>query len=173
MISWLLFATNIVAAFLMLRFGKREEKAVIWVATAYIALPPLVYGLQIGTFRYGVFALEMVLLYTLLVTALRIDRWWSIAATGAQALACLTHIVPLAMVDVYVWSTVTIRIWLWAVVSFLLLAGAWETWAHSALTIKGMGNGKRVEVRKRVRNLEKMASCGMRERSPRRRPYSS
>src|SRR5690606_25160939 len=128
---------------------------------------------QTGTFRYGVFGLEMALPCILPVTALRVDRWWQIAATGAQAWACLTHIVPLAMVDVYVWSTVTIRIWLWAVVSFLLLAGAWETWAHSALTIKGMGNGKRVEVRKRVRDLETMANCGMRERSPRRRPYSS
>lgn len=137
MIGFALFAANLIAISMLLRFGTREEQAVALAGVACICLPPLIHELQIGTFRYGVFGLELGLLATLLVATARVARWWPILASGAQLLACLSHIIPHLMADIYVWSTVTVRLGIWAFVSLFMLFGAWETWAHRAVHQKG------------------------------------
>lgn len=150
-LSLALLVVNSIAAATIMWFGQREERVIILVAIAYVCLPPLVHDYQFNTFRYGVFALEVVWMFVLLWGALRLDRWWPLVAASAQLLALLSHILPLLFFKVYLWSAVTVRLGLWAVVSLILLMGAWEAWAHWAVTFGGEVRGKRLEVRNRVR----------------------
>lgn len=146
MIVLVVLGINALTAAALYKVGGREERAIVLTAIAYVCLPPLVHGFQIGTFRYGVFGLEVLWLVVLVWGVIRLERWWPILASGAQLLSCMSHILPLFWADIYVWSTVTVRFALWALISLILLMGTWETWAHSIVTIKGSGNGKRVEV---------------------------
>lgn len=148
-LSLALLVANLIAAATILWFGRREERVIILVAIAYVCLPPLVYDYQFNTFRYGVFLLEVVWMCVLLWGSLRLDRWWPLVAASAQLLALLSHILPFLFFKVYLWSAVTVRLGLWAVVSFVLLLGAWEAWAHWAVTFKGVTRGNRMEVRNR------------------------
>lgn len=145
-LSLALLLANCLAAMMLLRFGRREERVIILTVIAYVCLPPFVYELQIGTFRYAVFALELVWMGALFWGVMRLDRWWPILAAGAQLLACLSHLLPFVLFDLYVWSTVTVRLAIWAFVSLILLVGSWEAWAHWAVTFKGETRGERVEV---------------------------
>jgi len=147
--SLALLLANVLAACVLFRFGHREERVIIVTAIAYVLLPPFVYQFQFATFRYGVFGLELVWMVALLWAAMKLDRWWPLLAASAQLLSCLSHLLPLLIFEVYLWSSVTVRLGLWAVVSLILLIGSWETWAHWVVTFEGEARGKRVEVRNR------------------------
>lgn len=147
LLSLALLIANALAAVALMLFGRKEERVIVLVAIAYVCLPPLVHQYQFNTFRYGVFVLEVVWMCVLIWGSLRVDRWWPLVAASIQFLALLSHILPFFFFKIYLWSAVTVRLGLWAVVSLILLMGAWEAWAHWAVTFKGVTRGKRMEVR--------------------------
>lgn len=146
MFAIVLASMNILAGSLLLAFGKPEERTAVFATIAYVALPPLVYGLQIGTFRYGVFTLEVMLLGVFIYAGFKTDRWWPLWAAGAQLLTCLTHFVAINTSVFQVWGAVTVRLGLWAVVSIILLLGAWEAWSRHAVVSRGLTLGDKLEI---------------------------
>ena len=146
MISIALAGLNLCAAFVFLCFGTKVERAIVAAIIAYISLPPLIYTFQIDTFRYGIFVLELALLSVFVVGGVRADRWWLILATGTQVIVCLTHIVGIKASIFYEWSAITLRLGLWALITLILLLGAWETWSRRIGSTTERPIGEKLEV---------------------------
>ncbi|MFB7879984.1 hypothetical protein [Brevundimonas diminuta] len=138
MLAVTLLLVNALAGALLLRFGTWSERFSVAVVAAYIVVNPLVYTWTIGgTFRLGTFLTELVLFCALWWCAEKVDRWWLILAAGTQLIVAFSHIVPLLVSGLYVWTDVSIRLAAWTVISAALLGGAWETWAIQKLASKG------------------------------------
>lgn len=146
MLSVVLACLNAFAGLVLYVFGKRHERATVLTTIVYVALPPVIYSLQYGSFRYGIFALELMLLAAFVITAIKTDRWWPILAAGAQILTCTTHFATFNPSDYHVWGAVTVRVGLWTVVTTILLLGAWETWARHIVVSRGLTLGVKMEV---------------------------
>lgn len=81
--------------------------------------------LHIGEVRYGVAILGVALFVTLIVLALRTDRWWLIAAAGVQLLSIGLWTATI-FGDLQIWGAVTVRIVIWVQLMLLALFGVWE-----------------------------------------------
>lgn len=125
-----LLALNLVGAAGILRWGRGEERALIALIAVYVLATPWLEVFEINTIRIGVFVAEIVLLTALFWTSGRISRWWVVSACGAQLIAVLSHLMPFVLSDLYIWTSVALRRYAWAMVSLSMLAGVWETWAH-------------------------------------------
>lgn len=110
---------------LLLGFGRVAER-VAGVAL-FIAMvgTPFVDHLHFGEVRYGVAILASGLFLTLIVLALRADRWWLIAAAGVQLLSICLWAATLVG-DLEIWGAVTVRIVIWMQLMLLALFGVWE-----------------------------------------------
>lgn len=109
----------------LLSFGRRAERiAGIALLVAQVGTP-FVDHLQIGDFRYGVAILSVGLFTTLIILALRTDRWWLIAAAGVQLLSIGLWVATL-LGDLQIWGAVTVRIVIWMQLMLLALFGIWE-----------------------------------------------
>ncbi|MFA4894122.1 hypothetical protein [Brevundimonas sp.] len=110
---------------LLLRFGRTTERiAGVALLVAQVGTP-LVDHLHIGEFRYGVAILAVGLFATLIVLAMRTDRWWLIAAAGVQLLSIGLWAATLVG-DLQIWGAVTVRIVIWMQLMLLALFGIWE-----------------------------------------------
>lgn len=110
---------------LLLRFGRTAERiAGVALLVAQVGTP-LVDHLHIGEFRYGVAILAVGLFATLIVLAMRTDRWWLIAAAGVQLLSIGLWAATLVG-DLQIWGAVTVRIVIWMQLMLLALFGIWE-----------------------------------------------
>lgn len=116
---------SLLAIGLLMGVGRVAERVA---GTAFLIAmvgTPFVDHLHIGEVRYGVAILSSGLFATLVVLALRTDRWWLIAASGVQLLAmCLWAATILG--DLEIWGAVTVRIVIWIQLMLLALFGAWE-----------------------------------------------
>lgn len=109
----------------LLGFGRRAERiAGIALLVAQVGTP-FVDHLHIGDFRYGVAILSCGLFATLIVLALRTDRWWLIAAAGVQLLSIGLWAATL-LGDLQIWGAVTVRMVIWLQLMLLALFGIWE-----------------------------------------------
>lgn len=109
----------------LLSFGRTAERIAGVALLAAQAGTPLVDHLQIGDFRYGVAILSVGLFTTLIVLALRTDRWWLIAAAGVQLLSIGLWVATL-LGDLQIWGAVTVRMVIWMQLMLLALFGIWE-----------------------------------------------
>lgn len=110
---------------LLMGVGRRAERvAGVALFTAMVGTP-FVDHLHVGQVRYGVAMLASGLFVTLIVLALRTDRWWLIAAAGVQLLSiCLWAATIIG--DLEVWAAVTVRIVIWMQLMLIALFGVWE-----------------------------------------------
>lgn len=110
---------------LLLGFGRLAERIAGVALLIAMVGTPFVDHLHVGEFRYGVASLSTGLFITLIVLALRTDRWWLIAAAGVQLLAiCLWTATVIG--DLQIWGAVTVRIVIWLQLMLLALFGIWE-----------------------------------------------
>lgn len=138
MLALCLLASNVIATALLIWRGTDRERAIVGLIALYVLANPLIYTWTIGgTFRAGTFLSELVLLFALWWCAERVDRWWLILAAGTQLIVVASHLIPLVVSGIYVWTGVSIRLAAWTVISGALLGGAWETWAIQKLASKG------------------------------------
>lgn len=145
MLAVTLLLVNALAGALLLRFGTWSERFSVAAVAAYIIANPLIYTWTIGgTFRIGTFLAELSLLFALSWCAEKVDRWWLILAAGTQLIVTFSHLVPLIMSGLYVWTDVSIRLAAWAVISAALLGGAWESWAIQKLASKGLNTCRKL-----------------------------
>lgn len=119
----------------LLGFGRMAERiAGVALLVAQVGTP-FVDHLHIGEFRYGVAILAVGLFATLIVLALRTDRWWLIAAAGVQLLSIGLWAATI-LGDLQIWGAVTVRIVIWVQLMLLALFGIWEArsapYAHSS-----------------------------------------
>lgn len=110
---------------LLLWFGRLAERIAGVALLVAMVGTPFVDHLHIGEFRYGVAILAVGLFATLIVLALRTDRWWLIAATGVQLLSIGLWAATL-LGDLQIWGAVTVRIVIWWQLMLLALFGIWE-----------------------------------------------
>lgn len=145
MLAVTLLLLNALAGSLLLRFGTWSERFIVAVVSAYIIANPLIYTWTIGgTFRIVTFLTELVLFCALWWCAEKVDRWWLITAAGAQLIVAFSHVIPLVISGIYVWTDVSIRLAAWTVISAALLGGAWETWAIQKLASKGLNTCRKL-----------------------------
>lgn len=110
---------------LLLVFGRQAERIAGVALLVAMVGTPFVDHLHVGEFRYGVAILAVGLFVTLIVLALRTDRWWLIAATGVQLLSIGLWAATL-LGDLQIWGAVTVRIVIWWQLMLLALFGIWE-----------------------------------------------
>lgn len=110
---------------LLLAFGRQAERIAGVALLVAMVGTPFVDHLHIGEFRYGVAILAVGLFVTLIILALRTDRWWLIAATGVQLLSIGLWAATL-LGDLQIWGAVTVRIVIWWQLMLLALFGIWE-----------------------------------------------
>jgi presenilin-like A22 family membrane protease len=118
------FLSFLILGFL-LGFGRLAERIAGVALLAAMVGTPFVDHLHIGEFRYGVAILSCGLFVTLIVLALRTDRWWLIAAAGVQLLSIGLWAATL-LGDLQIWGAVTVRIVIWVQLMLLALFGIWE-----------------------------------------------
>jgi hypothetical protein len=109
----------------LLGFGRLAERiAGVALLVAFVGTP-FVDHLHIGEVRYGVAILAAGLFATLIVLALRTDRWWLIAAAGVQLLSIGLWAATI-FGELQIWGAVTVRIVIWVQLMLLALFGIWE-----------------------------------------------
>lgn len=114
----------------LIRWGGPEERAVAAIVLFLLVAVRLVEPVKLDTWRIGVAALDIGFLAVAVLLALLRDRWWLTALSGFQAIAVLTHLVPLlAQHRHFTWTGVTIRLEVWLLICLTFFAGAWESWA--------------------------------------------
>ena len=146
LLALLLFALNLIGGLAVLKWGEINERAIIGVMAVYIFAVPLLEPFEIESIRIGVFGAEVILFACLFVATGRVARWWLIMAAGAQLIAVISHLVPLFVTDLYIWTSVSVRRFAGCVISLSLLLGAWETWARRVVALGGAPNGKTVKI---------------------------
>jgi hypothetical protein len=109
----------------LLGFGRLAERIAGVALLVAMVGTPFVDHLNIDGFRYGVAMLAVGLFTTLIVLALRTDRWWLIAAAGVQLLSIGLWVASL-LGDLEIWGAVTVRIVIWWQLMLLALFGIWE-----------------------------------------------
>ncbi|HWQ88312.1 hypothetical protein [Brevundimonas sp.] len=110
---------------LLLGFGRLAERIAGVALLVAMVGTPFVDHLHIGEFRYGVAVLSSGLFATLIILALRTDRWWLIAAAGVQLLSIGLWAATI-LGDLQIWGAVTVRIVIWVQLMLLALFGVWE-----------------------------------------------
>lgn len=136
----ILLAANTIALGLLLWRGEWPERiGAALIATAIVA-EPFVQGLQIGTWRLGLLLVNLSLFAGLIVLSERWDRWWTVFAAAFQLILVLTFLMPVMTSEFSNHTGVVIRLCLWAIISFILFAGAWEAWAARRFAREGMIN---------------------------------
>ena len=110
---------------LLLAFGRTPERLAGAAFLIDILGTPFVDHLNIGEVRYGVATLSTGLFATLIMLALRSDRWWLIAAAGVQLLSIGLWAATIVG-DLQIWGAVTVRIVIWVQLMLLALFGIWE-----------------------------------------------
>ena len=141
-----MFVCNLVGGLAICKWGKNVERLIVALLAVYIFTVPLLDSIELHSIRVGVFAAEIVLFAGLFLATGRIARWWLIVATGAHLLAVVSHLMPLIVPEIYVWTSVAIRRFVWGVVSLSILWGAWEAWAHSMVSLGVETDGNPLEV---------------------------
>lgn len=76
--------------------------------------------------RPGVAFLSFSLLVVLTGLALKVDRWWLLAAAGFQLLAVSTWVLA-AFNAASIWPGVTVRLFVWWLLMAAALIGVWES----------------------------------------------
>ncbi|QDH72080.1 hypothetical protein [Brevundimonas sp. M20] len=138
MLTFAIIGVTLVGVLALFCFGGWEERLVGVLVLALLVLVPLLEPLQIGTWRAGIAALELVFLIAILWLTYARDRWWLTALAGFQLISVLTHLVPLlADGRHFVWTAVTIRMEVWLLICITFFVGAWEAWAARRFAREG------------------------------------
>lgn len=125
-LSLLLECLTYVAMALLLWKGRTPERIVVVALFMLQWGTPLVDGLFIGHFSWGVAILSFAMFCLLAGLALRYDRWWLLLAAGAQLIALSTHFAGVAGSDALLWSIVSTRMVVWFELLLLAVFGVWE-----------------------------------------------
>lgn len=136
-IATTLLVLNAMGLGLMLWRGGWPERIAAMLLIAAVLVEPLVIGVTYGTWRIGIASLNLALLIGLGVLAFRAHRWWLIPAVGIQLVIVLTHLLPLLTYSLGTWTGATMRLALWATLSLLFFAAAWEGWAAKRFAQEG------------------------------------
>ncbi|WP_374276054.1 hypothetical protein [Brevundimonas sp.] len=117
--SVILLGTVVVLAALF-GLGRREDRAAVLVLAAVVLLEPLVQPVQVGTWRAGLFVLNLLGLAALWTLSERSDRWWIFLAGALQSTIVWTHLLPLVSPDQFNWTLATVRLGLWCLMLALM-----------------------------------------------------
>ncbi len=103
--------------------GLRPERFAAAAVLLGFAATQLVTPLEISGWRAGVALVDVLLLAALLWLTVRFDRWWLVAASGAQLVTVMTHALALAAPQILLRTNVEVRWGLGlALLAFLSLA---------------------------------------------------
>ena len=134
---------TLISVFALFRYGETEERAMAVIVLVLLVAVRLVEPIRIDTWRAGVAALDLAFLLAAVAFALLRDRWWLTALAGFQAIAVLTHVVPLvAQHRHFSWTGVTIRLEVWLLICLTFFAGAWEAWAARRFNRESRNNSQ-------------------------------
>lgn len=126
MLNLIVLTANVIALALMGLRGGRPERIAAILITATILSEPLVVGVQFGTWRVGILAVNAMLLLGLWILTELSDRWWLILATAFQLLLVLSALMPLVAGTFAINTGVAVRLALWIAISGVLFLGVWE-----------------------------------------------
>lgn len=136
----ILLAANAIALGLLLWRGDWPERIGAVLIAGTIAAEPFAQGLHVGTWRLGLLLVNLGLFAGLAVLSEWWDRWWTIFAAVFQLILVLTFLMPVMTSEFSNHTGVVIRLCLWAVISLILFAGAWEAWAARRFAREGVNN---------------------------------
>jgi len=103
--------------------GRRPERiAAASVLAAFVATQ-MVTPLEISGWRVGVASVDVATFLALFWLTVRFDRWWLVAASGAQLVTVLTHALALAAPQVLLRTNVEVR-WILGLALLALLSVA-------------------------------------------------
>lgn len=129
MFGQLLLGLNLVACgFLLWHGGKEERFAVAMLIAATVA--EFVFGrVVIGTWPVALAMINLGLFLGFWWLAERFDRWWQFFAAVFQLISVFGYAAPLMASNLRAWTLASIQVGIWALISLLLIIGAWEAWA--------------------------------------------
>ncbi len=104
---------SLIVILAMARWGRTPERIVAFAFAATMYGTPLVGWIVVEGAPIGVSAISLTLFATMLFLALRVDRWWLLAASGVQLLSICTWGLHHATNDIEVWGGVTVRLIIW------------------------------------------------------------
>ncbi|EDX79154.1 hypothetical protein BBAL3_311 [Brevundimonas sp. BAL3] len=110
-VSWCVFA------------GRRPERIAAGSVLAAFVATQMVTPLEISGWRVGVASVDVATFLALFWLTVRFDRWWLVAASGAQLVTVLTHALALAAPTLLLRTNVEVR-WMLGVALLALLAVA-------------------------------------------------
>lgn len=145
--SFGLLAANLVAFGLMLWRGDWPELIAAPLIAVAIFVEPLLYPIQIGTWRLGSGLLNLVLFLVLWVLSERADRWWLVFAAAIQLIIFITNLMPLMTGDFTTHTGVAIRSGLWVGISLTFFASVWEAGAARRFAREGASHVQKDSVR--------------------------
>lgn len=123
--QYAIFVLSLVALGSLITLGRTPERVVGLVFTFAMFGTPLVDGLVIGDFRYGVAILDVGVFAVVLGLGLKEDRWWLLAAAGVQLLSLAVWVATLGE-SLSVWGAVTVRMITWCELMLLAIFGVLE-----------------------------------------------
>lgn len=129
MIGYAFVALNLVAFALIWRRGTALDRMAVGVLVAAIVVGAFAWRWDIHGWRAGTALLNVSMFLALWALTERHDRWWLVFLSAAQLLITATHLVPFMVPGSLPMSGFVIRQALWAVITLIFFAGAWECWA--------------------------------------------
>lgn len=145
----ILLAANVIALGLFLWRGQWPERIGAGLIAAAVVAEHFAQGLVVGTWRLGLLLVNLGLFSGLVYLSERWDRWWTVLAGAFQLVLVLTFLMPVMTSEFSNHTGVAIRLCLWAVISLILLAGAWEAQAARRFALEGASNGHSVPKSRR------------------------
>lgn len=101
--------------------GERAERAAAGVVLVAFIATQLVTPIDLAGWRIGVAVVDATAFAALFLLTVKFDRWWLVAASGAQMVTVLTHAMALAAPALLLRTNVEIR-WMLGLVLLSLLA---------------------------------------------------
>jgi hypothetical protein len=117
---------SLVALIALFARGRAPER-VTGCAIIIVTLAPLLLeDLEAGNIRWALAIVSIAFLGLLIGLAMRVDRWWLLAAAGIQLVSTASYAAALAAPDIMIYSGVAFRRVLWVELMAACLFGAWE-----------------------------------------------
>ncbi|QBX38118.1 hypothetical protein E4M02_05860 [Brevundimonas sp. S30B] len=156
--SLMLLGANLIALGLLLWRGERFDRIAAAAVAGFIVMEPLIFGLQIHTWRVGISLANTLLFVALWQVAERHARWWLIFAAAIQLLAAVSTLVPLLPSEFTTHTGIVVRGALWTLTSILLFLALVEIDFDRRFRAlqhhRGKSHGRDPETRSPVQDLD-------------------
>lgn len=125
-VGYVMLALNLWAFSLIWRWGGRLDRAAVLVNVAVIAVDAFSSQWTVGTWRAGSAVTNLAHFIMMLGLAERADRWWIVVTCSLSLMTLTTHLLPLMSPDHLVMTGWIVRQAIWAAITAVFFAGAWE-----------------------------------------------